>query len=193
MSDSLLGRVLHAYPIRQPHQIVTARERQAYAALIDAIMTDGHTIPVAFGQGGWARSWKEEPYIDHDEMVRGAANAAAGGSAFLVSDLNHNGAFLGRNAHNLLFRAHHDAIHVLTGHRAFDFEGEARTCCATLRALNLSWDSDAACVLGQEVIGQAAYHINTGRFPVMTNGRQPAAFVDDRMVEKWTGILRSGG
>jgi hypothetical protein len=148
----------------------SARTEAAYRSLERYIAADGDTIPKAFGVGGWAPSLLDNPYTGLRDLAH-AARASRDHDGFVwISDANHNGAFLGSDLANLAFRAHHDAVHVLT-YRGFHLLDECDVARATVNRLHLT--GDAFAVLAGEIIGQGLYHQRHGCFPLTFEGRQP--------------------
>lgn len=167
----------------------TDRTEAAYRDAFGAIATDGRTAALAYGPSGWTPTNAQTDPYPTDTALRSAAALARSGRRYgrpgcpvLVSNLAHGGAWLGNDAANLVFRAHHDAVHVADGARAFCPHGEAFAALRQVERLGLSFYSDAACVLFWEVIGQTAYHVQTGRFPLVRDNRQPHAPVNDGTV-----------
>lgn len=182
-----IGHIAHTY-MRHVCGRNDVRTRAAYAELTRAILSDTGAIRLAYGTAGWARSDAADPYPDAASMAHAATLARSGVAPFLVSDVEHNGAFLGDNAANLAFRAHHDAVHELYGSPAFAFAGEAHTCLHTVRRLRIG--RLARAVLTWEIIGQSAFYVQHGRFPLV-NGRQPIPSLTDASVSDADRILAS--
>ena len=157
---------------------VSTRTRNAYTALHAAIATDGQTIARAYGCGGWLPSVKDNPYESLADLQAAALDAREGYGVVFVSDANHNGAFLGAEGANLLFRAHHDALHALEN-LEFHFMDECKVARRTVGLLHLG--IDAAAVVAGEIIGQGLHYDRTGSFPLVDGGtRQPTFHVTNQ-------------
>ena len=137
----------------------------AYGTLACALMTDGRTIARAFGRGGWEGCDSADPYPDVWAMIE----ACADGACIQISDVNHNGAMLGNDSLNLLFRAHHDAVHVINAF-GFNLAEECEVAADTVERLGL--DVRTAAIVASEIIGQSLHVQCTDRFPLV-DGRQP--------------------
>ena len=147
----------------------------AYAEVYHACRFDlDELAPDVFPFGWNGTTETDNPY----RGVRGMRTAARRGP-FLVSDVEHNGAFIGNDHRNLVFRAHHDALHLLTG-KGFELPDEIAVCMETLDRLTLS--RDAAAVIVAELIGQASYYAWHGAFPLTVDGLQPIFHVTDERV-----------
>jgi hypothetical protein len=165
----------------------TRRTRDAYASLVSAIASDGLTIARAFGGSGWASVQDPEPYASLAELYS-AARYARGPNVYSpvsVSNVNHNGAFLGDDRANLAFRAHHDAMHVLL-YAGFDLGGECFVAYETAKRL-MTFGSDASTVIVAEIVGQGLYHAVHGKFPLV-GGKQPVAAVNTR-TQRWSRYI----
>lgn len=149
------------------------RTRAAYHGLLDACASDT-AIHEAMPHG-YRPSQDAAPYVDVGTMQHSAR-----ARPLRVSDVEHNGAFLGNDTLNYLFRAHHDAMHILTG-CSFELEGEMDIAAETIDRLGLV--GDQAAVLTAEVVGQAAYYKWVGSFPLTTDGLQPIFHVTDERVK----------
>ena len=133
----------------------------------------GRAVSLAFGSV--APSDLADPYPDWETMGRAAGAARAGFAPFLVSNVEHAHP-LWSDAENWTFRAHHDAIHELSGHPAFTFEGETAVVVSTVRALvRYNLTSHGAACLVSEIIGQAQAFGQTGTFPRTEDGLQRVA------------------
>ena len=162
---------------RDPWQDATPRTRRAYARVREAIQRDGFTLASAFGVGGWMPSHEGDPYASARELFDAARRARVDGFPVRVSDVNHGKAFLGCDATNLAFRAHHDAMHVIHA-LGFSFKEECQVARLTVSTLALGHlDRDARAVIAGEIIGQGLYHNIHGTFPLTAAGDQPCYHV----------------
>jgi hypothetical protein len=159
---------------------------EAYSEVVGALLRDGRTCAHAFGNAGWVPSLSDNPYRNLDRMKNAQRGGYLWGYPFLVSDTNHTGAFLGNDAANLAFRAHHDAMH-LEFTAELDLVGEATIAFATCDRLCLSMNASA--VIVAEVLGQSLFFERHEVFPLV-DGRQPFAPVSGELLD-WTRDCRS--
>lgn len=172
--------MLKEYLVHTSDRTVSSRTRRAYQSVIDAIAYDGQTIARAYGSGGFLPSTNANPYDTFEDFLAAAKDAREGYGVVWVSDANHNGAFLGSDSANYRFRAHHDAVHALSG-LGFDFLDECKVAVKTCETLHL--DRDACAVIAGEVIGQGLYFGQVGgQFPLDERGKQPTFHVTESSV-----------
>jgi hypothetical protein len=160
-------------------KLYSERTAIAYGELYHACYLDLCSIDDTVYPFGWV------PTSDTPNPYRGirAMLTAAKKGPFEVSNLEHNGAFLGDDLRNLTFRAHHDAMH-LQCKLGFELEDEINVCKHTMDRLIGGWtlSRDAQAVLTAELIGQAAYYGWYGAFPLTEEGLQPIFHVTDARV-----------
>lgn len=143
---------------------------------------------------GAGRSWhptKADPFTSWEGMATFWLDRT---DSFPVYDGDHNHA-LWDDRENLLFRAHHDMVHLAHNLPAFSLMGELRTWRATCNELGAHDRKDpVALVLFHEIVYQAAAHYHAGSFPIdRLTGKQAMLAIDNQfMLAAFNYLWRKG-